>query len=184
MTNFDIEKELRPNLSSDEKLLWTGKPKTGIVFRGSDAFLIPFSLLWGGFAIFWETYVILTDAPFFFKLWGIPFVLVGLYITVGRFFLDAKKRANTIYGITPDRIIIKTGIFSSEIKSLNIRTLSDITINQKADNTGTITLGSTDFRYAMMQGMDWPGAKQPPRLEFIEDVKSVYDKIIDIQRQK
>jgi len=40
------------------------------------------------------------------------------------------------------------------------------------------------MRDSMMQGMEWPGAKQPPRLEFIEDVKSVYDKIIDLQRQK
>jgi hypothetical protein len=184
MINYDIENELRPHLSSDEKLIWTGKPKTGIMFRSSDAYLIPFSLLWCGFAIFWEASVIVTDAPFFFKLWGIPFVLIGLYTTVGRFFLDAKKRSNTIYGITNDRIMIKTGIFSREIKSLNIRTLSDITIHQKTNNSGTITLGPTDFRYTMMQGMEWPGAKQPPRLEFIEDVKSVYDKIIDLQRQK
>jgi len=184
MNNYDIESELKPNLSSDEKLIWTGKPQTGIVFRSSDAFLIPFSLLWGGFAIFWETSVIAADAPFFFKLWGIPFVIVGLYITIGRFFFDAKKRMNTIYGITNDRIIIKTGFFSREVKSLNIRTLSDITINQKADNSGTITLGPTDFRYAMMQGMEWPGAKQPPRLELIADAKSVYDKIINLQRQK
>jgi hypothetical protein len=184
MTNYDIENELRPNLSSGEKLIWTGKPKTGIMFRNSDAFLIPFSLLWCGFAVFWESSVMETDAPFFFKLWGIPFVLVGIYITIGRFFIDAKKRENTIYGITTDRIVIKSGVFSTEIKSLNIKTLSDITINQKSDNSGTITLGPTDMRYSMMQGMEWPGAKQPPRLEFIEDVKTVYDKIVDIQRQK
>jgi Bacterial PH domain len=184
MTNYDLEEELRPNLSSGEKLIWTAKPKTGIVFRSSDIFMIPFSLIWAGFALFWETSAIASGAPFFFKLWGIPFVLVGLYITIGRFFVDAKKRANTIYGITPDRIIIKSGIFSKDVKSLNIRTLSDITINQKSDNSGTITLGPTDLRYSMMQGMEWPGAKQQPRLEFIEDVKNVYDKIIDLQKQK
>jgi len=184
MTNYEIENELRSNLSSGEKLIWTGKPKSEIMFRSSDAFLIPFSLLWFGFAIFWETSVIQTEAPFFFKLWGIPFLLAGLYITVGRFFIDAKKRANTIYGITQDRIIIKSGIFSSEITSVNIRTLTDLTISQKGDNSGTITLGPTDIRYSMMQGMEWPGIKQPLRLEFIEDVKSVYDKIIDLQRQK
>lgn len=184
MTNHDIENELRPNLSSDEKLIWTGRPKTGIVFRGSDIFLIPFSLLWAGFAFFWEITVVTSGAPFFFKLWGIPFVLVGLYITVGRFFVDARKRANTVYGITSDRIIIKSGIFSSEVKSLNIKTLSDITLHQKADNSGTITLGPTDYRHSMMQGMDWPGVAQPPRFEFIQDVKSVYNKIIELQRQK
>lgn len=184
MTNYAIESELSPNLSSDEKLIWVGKPKTGIVFRSSDVFLIPFSLLWGGFAVFWETSVIANGAPFLFKIWGIPFVLAGLYITIGRFFIDAKKRANTVYGITSDRIIIKSGIFNQSIKSLNIRTLSDVTIDQKSDNSGTVTLGPTDFGYSMMQGMEWPGTKQPPRLELIEDVKSVYDKIIELQLQK
>jgi hypothetical protein len=184
MTNYEIENELKPNLSSDEKLLWTGKPKTGIVLRGSDAFLIPFSLLWFGFAVFWETSVLVMNAPFFFKLWGIPFILVGLYVSIGRFFVDAKKRANTIYGITPDRIIIKSGIYSKDINSLNIKSLSDISINQKRDNSGTITLGPSDFRFAMIQGMHLPGAKSAPRLELIEDVKSVYDQIISLQRQK
>jgi len=184
MINFDLENELRQNLSFGEKLIWTGKPRTGIMLRSSDVFLIPFSLLWGGFAVFWESSVLATDAPFFFKLWGIPFVLAGIYMIIGRFFIDAKKRENTIYGITTDRIVIKSGVFSTDIKSLNIKTLSDITINQKSDNSGTITLGPTDIRYSMMQGMEWPGNKQPPKLEFIDDVKSVYDKIIDLQRQK
>jgi len=184
MINFDLENELRQNLSFGEKLIWTGKPRTGIMLRSSDVFLIPFSLLWGGFAVFWESSVLATDAPFFFKLWGIPFVLAGIYMIIGRFFIDAKKRENTIYGITTDRIVIKSGVFSTDIKSLNIKTLSDITINQKSDNSGTITLGPTDMRYSMMQGMEWPGNKQPPKLEFIDDVKSVYDKIIDLQRQK
>jgi hypothetical protein len=184
MINYGIENELRPLLLADEKLIWTGKPKTGIVFRNSDVFLIPFSLFWAGFAVFWETSVLATGAPLPFALFGIPFIVVGLYITVGRFFLDARKRARTIYGITNDRIIISTGIFSTEVKSLNIRTLSDITISQKADYSGSITLGPTDLSTTMLRGMEWPGIKQAPRLECIEDVKSVYDKIIALQRQK
>lgn len=182
MIDFEIEKEIKPNLSSGEQLIWVGKPRKGIIFRSTDVFLIPFSLLWAGFAVFWESTVVATGAPFFFKLWGIPFVFAGVYITIGRFFLDAKKRANTIYGLTKDRVIIKSGIFSQNVKSLNIRTISDITFNQKADNSGTITLGPTDFRFNMMQGMDFMATKQPPRLELIEDVKAVYDKIIDLQR--
>lgn len=184
MTNFDIEKELRPNLSQGETLLWSGRPKTGILFRSSDAFVIPFSLLWAGFAVFWEATVFTSGAPILFRLWGIPFLIVGFYITIGRFFVDAKKRANTVYGITNDRIIIKSGLFSKEIKSLNIRTLSDVSLTQKSDNTGTITLGPTNFRNSMIQGVEWPNSNQTPRLELIENVKSVYDKIIDIQRQR
>src|SRR5215813_8507784 len=99
MIDFDIENNLRQNLDSNERLIWAGKPKHGILFRTSDIFLVPFSLLWGGGAIFWETTALATNAPFFFKLWGIPFVLVGLYLIFGRFLIDAKRRANTIYGI-------------------------------------------------------------------------------------
>ena len=175
MTNHDIESELRPNLSSDEKLIWVGKPKTGVVFSRSDVFVIPFSLLWTSIAVLWETAAIGYEAPLFLKLWGVPFLLVGLYFTVGRFFIEAKQRANTIYGITPDRIIIKTGIFSKETQSLNIKTLPDIIMNQRSDNSGTITFGTPIY---FSQGL------QPPKLECIEDVKSVYEKIINLQRQK
>jgi hypothetical protein len=184
MTNYDIEAELRPHLSSGERFLWTGKPKTGIVFRSSDIIMIPFSLFWAGFAVVWESMVIVMGAPFIFKIWGIPFVLVGLYITIGRFFADAVNRANTRYGLTQERIIIKSGIFKSEIKSLNIKSLSDITLNQKPDNSGTITLGPVNNRIVMMPGKEWNTATQPPCLEFIDDVREVYDKILRLQSQQ
>jgi hypothetical protein len=54
--------------------------------RRADALFIPFSLMWAGFAFFWETMAIRGGAPFFFWLWGIPFILIGVWITVGRFF--------------------------------------------------------------------------------------------------
>jgi hypothetical protein len=48
----NLQSELRTHLDIDESLLWTGKPKQGINLKRSDAFMIPFSLMWGGFAIF------------------------------------------------------------------------------------------------------------------------------------
>src|SRR6266436_215662 len=108
-------------LSSGEKLLWSGQPRAGIRLRGSDAFAIPFSILWCGFAIFWEPMVVRKGAPVFMMLWGIPFVLAGLYIVFGRFIVDAMSRAKTFYGVTNERVIIISGLFSRQVKSLNLR---------------------------------------------------------------
>lgn len=182
----NLQSELRTHLDNDESLLWTGKPKQGIKLKGSDAFMIPFSLMWGGFAIFWESTVIFTDAPFFFKLWGIPFVLVGLYLIIGRFFFDAKRREKTVYGITENRIIIKSGVFKESIKSLNIKTLSDITLNEKSDKSGTIVLGNENGFSGMFSGTGWPGAngKMAPAIEMIDNVRTVYRKITELQKEK
>ncbi len=56
---------LQGNLVSGEKILWSGQPIQGLMLSSRDVFLIPFSLLWGGFAIFWELSVLhAPKAPF------------------------------------------------------------------------------------------------------------------------
>jgi len=176
----EIEKEL----SSGERVLWSGQPRGGIRLRPTDAFVIPFSILWCGFAIFWEAGVATHGAPFFFMLWGIPFVLVGLYIVFGRFIVDARTRERTYYGITSERIIIVTGLFSRRTKSLNLRTLSDISLTERPDGSGSITFGPTSPFGQWFPAGSWPGAGQyaPPAFDMIERAKGVYETIRDAQK--
>ncbi|HEX4350926.1 MAG TPA: PH domain-containing protein, partial [Verrucomicrobiae bacterium] len=82
-------------MDSGEKLLWSGQPRQGLRLNISDVFVIPFSLLWCGFAIFWEANAVKGHSPFVLKLWGIPFVVIGLYMVFGRFFMDARTRVRT-----------------------------------------------------------------------------------------
>ncbi len=63
-------------LLKGEKIVWSGQPSQGLLLTGR--LLIPFSLLWGGFAIFWESSALATTSPVFVKLWGVPFLLIGL----------------------------------------------------------------------------------------------------------
>ena len=138
--------------------------------------MIPFSLFWGGFAIFWEAGAILDGAPWFFALWGIPFVLVGLYLIAGRFFYDARRRSRTFYGLTDERAIIVSGGTSRKITSLNLGTLSDVSLTEKPDGTGTITFGPANPMAWWTNGMNWPGMPQGPAcFELIPDAKDVYD---------
>jgi hypothetical protein len=164
-------------LTSGERLLWSGRPQQGLVFRLADAIAVPFSLLWGGFACFWEYSVVSSGAPFFFALWGIPFVAVGLYLIAGRFFVDARQRAHTFYGVTNQRIILVSGMASQKIKSLNLRTLSDVTLDQKANGPGTISFGASPLPAWFSAGVSWPGMPTGPAFELIENAKDVFDVI-------
>jgi hypothetical protein len=168
----EIENQLAPG----ERLLWSGRPKQGFYLQASDLWTIPFSLMWCGFAIFWEYGVCRSHAPFFFKLWGIPFVLIGLYLVIGRFFVDAQNRSKTLYGVTNTRVIIISGNFSRQIKSLQLRTLSDISLVERSDDRGTIYLGPQN---PMGQNLPpgWPGAGRyaAPAFENIEQAKEVYE---------
>jgi Bacterial PH domain len=183
MTNYTIESRIAHEIGVGERLLCSGRPRQGLLLRPADALLIPFSLLWGGFAIFWEVMVFRSGAPFFFKLWGIPFVLVGIYMIIGRFFTDAKQRARTLYAVTNERVIIVSGLLKETVQSLNLRTLSDISLTERSDGSGTISLG-TRSSYAGFASAGWPGTRQyaPPALEGIPDARAVYEAIRQVQK--
>ncbi len=175
-----IQREIR----SEERLLWTGAPRQGLRLRPADSFMIPFSLVWGGFAIFWE-YSVIHDVfshgshpPLFMALWGIPFVAVGLYLIVGRFFADAYQRTRTLYAVTDQRILIATMWWNKEVKSLSLKTLPQITLAEKSDGSGTLTFGAQPAT-ALAAGGGWPGTRKQaaPAFEFVERVRSVHDLI-------
>lgn len=168
----------------EERLLWSAQPRQGLFVRSGDAALIPFSLLWGGFAFFWEYSVFHSNAPIFFRLWGIPFVLAGVYLIIGRFFVDARLRANTYYGLTTERIIIVSGLRSRTTKSLQLRTLSDVSLSESDSNVGTISFGPQAPWWAT--GRSWPGTQSQgsPVFEAIAAAHSVYDMIRLAQRNE
>ena len=182
--DFDSQQKLMPHLTSGERILWADKPKPGLALQGGDIFAIPFSIFWTGFACFWMWGAYQSGAPIFFMLFGLPFVAIGMYMLVGRFFFDAYQRARTVYGLTEERIMIVTGSSGQSVKSLNLRTLPDISISTKADGSGTISLGSVGGVSSRMALTSMPGAKSklPPMLERIENARDVYNQILRAQQ--
>ena len=181
--NFNATQIIQKELEPRERLLWAGQPAQGAKLRGSDVFMIPFSFLWGGFAIFWEYSVIESGAPFFFMLFGVPFVLVGLYIMIGRFYVEAKQRSKTFYGVTNERVVIASGLFRKKVKSLNLRTLTDISLSESSNGSGSISFGNTSPFASMFGSMSWPGMEQHlgPRFDLINNAKQVYQQIREAQ---
>jgi hypothetical protein len=176
------EDVMRAELRSGEKLLWAGKPRSGLVLRPLDAFLIPFSLMWCGFVVFWEVMVIAHGAPLFFALWGIPFVLMGIFVVVGRFVVDAKQRQHTYYGLTTETVIIVSGLVRRTVKSLALRGLADTSLTERRNGSGDIEFGSLGAfgPWAWMFGAAWFPGIAPyglPRFERIENARRVYELI-------
>lgn len=177
---------ITPQLGSGERLLWSGRPQSGILIRSSDIFMIPFSLLWGGFAIFWEASVFKSGAPFFFLIFGSFFVVMGIYLMIGRFFIDAWQRGKTYYGLTNQRIIIISGLFNKTVKSLNLKTLTDVSLKETQTGKGTITFGAINPMFSWFGGGSWPGMSHnmPPNFEMIERAREVYEMIRHAQESK
>jgi hypothetical protein len=177
---MQLSDPIRAELSPGEQVIWSGRPRQGIVIRGSDAFAVPFSLLWASFAVFWLFTAARSNAPWPFVLFGVPFVLVGVYVVFGRFFVDAKQRQKTHYALTPQRVIIVSGLFSGKVKSLNLKTISELSLSERGNGEGTIAFGAQHPMAFMFGGMSsWPGAEQylGPRFDLVSNARTVYEAI-------
>lgn len=147
MISYSAAESFRPYLLSGERVLWTGQPKQGVMLSGRDTFLIPFSLLWGGFAIFWNVGVwsFPSDGEgpgLFFKLWGLPFLVAGVYLIIGRFFHDAQIRKSLLYAVTDQRILVLRRL---KITSLDIDRLPRLELSEHRDGTGTIAFEAINY---------------------------------------
>ena len=169
---------LRGYLLPGEEILWEGEPDVrAFMLRGS-WYMIPFSLLWGGFAIFWEASALLGGAPPFFLLFGIPFVLVGLYMIFGRFYVAAREAENTSYAITDSRVLILGGAFRTALVELDLDRLPSVELNEGRNGIGSITFGPMGGFMRVPAG--WPTFGMyatPPAFQSVRDVRKVYDKL-------
>lgn len=181
MFEYDNSNLFRSYLLPSERVLWTGQPKQGFALGPRDALLIPFSLLWGGFAIFWNAGVWGginggEAAPFFFRLWGLPFLVVGLYLIAGRFLHDAAIRKRLHYAVTDHRILVLRG---SKIRSLDITRLPRLELSEHSDGTGTIAFdGDNSLFYGSSRngfGYWTPALSSATQFFHIDNPRKVYE---------
>src|SRR5271154_2605430 len=89
--------KLQPELMSGESIFWAGMPNPSVIFHSTDWGLIPFSLVWGGFALFWEAGAVglwgnkqgSAHSWEVGTIFGAAFVVTGQYLIWGRFVVDA-----------------------------------------------------------------------------------------------
>ncbi len=133
------------HLTAGEYILWKGRPEKGRTFTRADLILLPFSVFWLGFSLFWEFTAIKSGAGIFMSIWGIPFVGVGIYLLFGRFIYDKIARKSTYYVITNKRLIIKR---ARRIKIYQGRDLPPMEVEIHSNGNGTISF----YEHVHMRG--------------------------------
>lgn len=182
--DVSLASPIKSELHTGEELLWEGQPRQGVVFHFVDWFFIPFSLFWCAVVFIWFAMAFASGAPLFIILFGIPFLLAGCYVLFGRFWFDAKNRGGTYYGITNQRIIIVSGGFRRSVNSIDINTLTGLSLTERSNGSGVVMLGP-QHPFAMgLNGTAWPGMTQmmTSSLHLAKDARYVYELIRELDR--
>ena len=100
-------------LGPGEKILWQGRPNASLRLGDFFSTRLPFGLVFTAFAVFWMMATTAmtrnTSMGFeFFPLFGIPFVLIGLYQVIGAPIWDAYERSQSWYTLTDQAAFIAT----------------------------------------------------------------------------
>ena len=186
MLIIDPEQALKfqPELMSGEVLLWTGRPNPGRVFHSDDGYAIPFSLLWGGFFVFWENMAV-KSGSLFMIVWGIPFIVIGQYVIWGRFLYDAWIKRRTFYAITNRRVLILQESWKLKRSATYLEGIP--TIESEGAAVGTIWFGP---KYPVIAGRGqktrgWSRFKvgDVPVFADIDDVEAVHHLVRDLKEK-
>jgi hypothetical protein len=183
-----------PELTSGETVLWAGQPNASVIFRKEDVFLIPFSLLWGGFALFWEGSVAgywgpsnKSHEPWLFGLiFGGVFVVIGQYVIWGRFVTSAWKKRRTHYAVTNRRVIAVQNGFSRKMASAYLDTLPTLFKEGGRGGVGSLMFMSPQPLWSRRSGWGaWDGMAmgETPEFRDISDVDAVYRLVSDQREQ-
>ena len=187
-------------LQEDETLIWSGDPQQGFIFRRSEILFTPLALLLTVMASIWEfiaasqliSVLQYNDLPLwipvvlvFMVCTALPFVLLGLFLLVGRFFYDRRRRACTHYALTNRRVIILSGLFKKQqTRSIILNDIKNLSLNQHNNHTGSIHFRPDTLLWWLLVGPSWwlplwtdVEVYQPPILERIkqagEDFKQI-----------
>jgi len=157
-------------LAAGEKVLWSGQPDNRRWLYPEDLMLVPFSVLWGGFAIFWETSVLTATSAregigekVLFSLWGIPFVLIGMYLMLGRLFARRWIRRGSLYVVTDQRILSFSPLWKgrSRVKMIWLSSCPPLEKRAGRGDHGTLCIGTmAPGQHWLGANSGWPGASR------------------------
>ncbi len=156
-----IQESIQAELVSGEQVIWSGQPVRAF-FRKRDILELPFGIFWLAFSIFWMWGASgHFDSPpqnkgsAWFALFGIPFVLIGLYLVFGRFFYRYWKRSRTYFAVTNKRVLVVSEAPRKTTVSAYLESVPAITKSIGRNGVGTLQFGNPMPSYAYWCTFPW-----------------------------
>lgn len=156
-----IGRELEPG----ERIEWSGMPVPRF-FTGQSVAGFLFAIPWTGFALFWTAGAARATADSggprgfdYFPLFGIPFILIGIYLLLSPLWTFLKTR-RTAYVITDRRAITFDGGWSTTIRSFRPHELQNLARKERRHGRGDIVITRRVYR-------DGDGGQQTEDIGFL-----------------
>ncbi len=175
-------------LNDGEEILWQGRPDAAVVWSDLFGLQSIFGLFFAGFAAFWIKMASFIGSGIddggigdIFPLFGIPFLLVGLYMVIGHVFFDAYQRGRTHYTLTNQNAYIATQMFGRR-KLENYPHKADTTVELEDNTPGTVWFATKLVRHVRnrsdngnhMSSQRVTYSEKPIGFCRIEDARKVY----------
>lgn len=188
---YEIQKMIDSELSSGERVTWSGQPLPARLARRAIPVVL-FGIPWTAFAIFWtvsasrmtnhgktEAGGIFSFFHVFFPLFGLPFVLIGLGLLSSPYWAWRMAK-RTAYVLTNKRAIVFASGFrgSVTVRSFEPERLTDLNRKQNPDGSGDVVFTQDTRR-------DNDGARHSTDVGFlaVQDVKAVEDRVRSLVTQ-
>jgi hypothetical protein len=161
-----------------ERVLWSGRPATGLLLTSTDYFAVPFSLLWTLFAVAFVGMAGFREGGVASVLFGAVFVGAGGFATVGRFIVDAWLRGGTRYAVTNRRVLILRSRPFPDFTAAALDRLPQARLRERRDGRGTLRFGAEREAFGFGRGAlsAWlPSLDPTPQFLLINDARHVFE---------
>ena len=142
--------------------------------RDADMILIPISIILVGFAFGLDYSMTQFEAPFIFKIAGVLFAAVGIYVGAIRLVLDRWRRQHTFYSITSKRVLVISGR-KKKLSTLPLKNIDRLDKTEEKDGSGFIIFGNTNPLWPWLIGKFVMSATSVPGLILLPDVNVVFN---------
>ena len=181
----------RNDLLSDEKILWSGRPDTSVIFSVIDIYTFVFGIVWIGILLYNTAQSYHSNMPLtissiinLFSKQNIMFYLflgIGIFISIGKVILRNIFKRFYHYAVTNKRILFLNTLFKRTLTTEFINTLPGIDKKVRNSGIGTLTFDCLSSQRVQRGYVNNYSIIPPSTFYDIQDANNVYKTIIELR---